>query len=111
LGGFTISVLATGFLEVLPWSTVIPIGPVIVILLLLDLFATVGLFVGRDWGFHLTLIMVPVSFVETMLTLNPLVFLLAIWVLTIFIPCLARDGFYAKLFQRRRAEYRTVPKK
>lgn len=104
-------VVVLGFAEVLPWLVFIPAAPIVVILLMLDIFATVGLFAGKDWGFHLTLIMVPISFVETMLTLNPLIFLLSIWVLTILIPCLAKDGFYSKLLQNVRTEFSTVPKK
>jgi hypothetical protein len=101
LGGFTFQIMAAEV--VLPW-TFIPVSPVIFLMILTDGIATAGLYLGRDWGFHLTLLMVPISFIETMLTLNPLVFMLAIWVLTIFIPCLARDGFYSKVFANVRAE-------
>jgi hypothetical protein len=107
MGGFTYSVIALA--EVFPWSH-IPVVPVVIILILLDGVATFGLYLGRDWGFHLTLTMVPLSFLETILTLNPLAFLLAIWVLTIFIPCPARDGFYSKVFKNVRAKYSPLPK-
>lgn len=111
LASFTVTIITAGYFEIIPWYSVVPAGVVMIFLILLDGFATVGLYLGLDWGFHLTLIMVPISFIETVFTLNPFTFLLAIWVLTIFMPCLAKDGFYAKLFQKRRAEHGTVPKK
>ncbi len=108
LGGFSYQLIAA--VVALPWSQ-IPVGPVILFMIIVDGIATIGLYLGRDWGFHLTLVMVPISFIETMLTLNPLVFMLSIWVLTIFIPCLARDGFYSKVFENVRAEFSPKPKK
>jgi hypothetical protein len=79
--------------------------------ILADAFATIGLATGREWGFHLTLVMVPISFIETLVMFNPLAFLLSIWVLTIFIPCLARDGFYSKVLKNVRKELSPQPKK
>jgi hypothetical protein len=108
LGGFSVAMYAA--VMVLPWPN-IPVSPVILLMILVDSIATVGLYFGRDWGFHLTLIMVPISFIETLLTLNPLAFMLAIWILTIFIPCLARDGFYSKVFENVRSEFSPQPKK
>jgi hypothetical protein len=108
LGGFSYSVIAATV--ILPWSH-IPVGPVIILMILADVAAAIGLYIGRDWGFHLTLIMVPLSFIETILTLNPLAFMLAIWVLTIFIPCLARDGFYSRVFKNVRQEFSPKPKR
>jgi len=108
LGGFQYTIIAAAV--ILPWSY-IPAVPVVLMMILFDGIATVGLYAGRDWGFHLTLIMVPLSFIETILTLNPLAFMLAVWVLTIFIPCLARDGFYSKVFENVRKEFNPQPKK
>ncbi|MFW9927181.1 MAG: hypothetical protein ACFFDM_10495 [Candidatus Thorarchaeota archaeon] len=109
ISGSTVTLYAAGYAELIPWTSLIQIGPVMILLTLLDGLATVGLYLGLDWGFHLTLMMVPVSFIETFLSLNPFAFLMAIWVLTIFMPCIAKDGFYSKLFQRSRARFGTYP--
>jgi hypothetical protein len=93
-----------GWLEPIPWLSLIPLIPTILVLGLVNLIVGYGFLAGRDWGFQLTVFMVPISFIETMLTLNGLIFLLGIWIFTILIPCLARDGFYSKLFKRVREE-------
>ena len=93
-----------GWFDPIPWLSSLPLIPVILILGIMNLIAGFGFFTGKDWGFHLTVVMVPVSFIETMLTLNGVIFLLGIWILTILIPCLAKDGFYSKLFRRVRQE-------
>lgn len=86
-----------GLTEPIPWLGIIPVIPIIVILGMLDLLAGVAIYLGRDWAFQLTVIMVPLSFIETMLTLLSPVFLIAIWVLFLLNTCLAKDGFYYKL--------------
>jgi hypothetical protein len=91
-----------GWLDPILWLAPLPLFPVTLLLGMVNLIAGYGFFAGKDWGFHLTIIMVPVSFIETLLTLNGLIFLLGIWILTIMIPCLAKDGFYCKLFSRKR---------
>ena len=65
---------------------------------------------GKDWAFQLTVIMVPLSFIETMLTLLSMVFLIAVWILFLLNTCLAKDGFYFKLNQWFRKETDTIPK-
>ncbi len=94
-----------GWLDPILWLSPLPLVPITLLLGTVNLIAGLGFFTGKDWGFHLTIIMVPVSFIETLLTLNGLIFLLGIWILTIMIPCLAKDGFYSKLFSRNRANY------
>ena len=93
-----------GWFDPIPWYYPLPLIPFTLFLGLVNLLAGYGFFSGRDWGFHLTVAMVPVSFIETLLTLNGLIVLLGIWIFTILIPCLARDGFYSKLFRRIREE-------
>ncbi len=100
-GGF-VFLSFLGWFDPIPWLFPVPLVPVVFLFGFTDFLASYGFFTGRDWGFHLTLAMVPVSFIETLLTLNTLVFLLGVWILTILIPCLAKDGFYAKLFNRMR---------
>ncbi len=102
-GGF-VALAFLGWFEPIPWLSPLPLVPVTLLLGGVNLIAGYGFFAGRDWGFQLTVVLVPVSFIETMLTLNGLVFLLGIWTLTILIPCLAKDGFYSKLFKRTRHE-------
>ena len=93
-----------GFSEPVPWLSILPAFPTIVMMGTLDLLAGVGMYMGRDWAFQLTLIMIPISFIETMLTLLSPIFLTAIWILFLLIPCLAKDGFYYKLNQWYRKE-------
>jgi len=100
-GGF-VSLTYLGWYDPIPWLFPVPLIPVLFICGFTDLLASYGFYTGQDWGFHITVAMVPVSFIETLLTLNSLVFLLGVWTLTILIPCLAKDGFYAKLFNRLR---------
>ncbi len=91
-----------GWSESIPWLTSVPLVPFTLFLGFLNLAAGIGFLLGREWGFQLTVTMIPVSFVETLLTLNGLVFLLGVWTLTLLLPCLAKDGFYSKLFRRTR---------
>lgn len=102
LVGGIVSLSFLGWFDPIPWLFPVPLVPVVFICCFTDFLASFGFFTGRDWGFHLTVAMVPVSFIETLLTLNTLIFLLGVWILTIMIPCLAKDGFYAKLFNRMR---------
>ena len=99
VGGFA-ALPFLGWFDPIPWLYPIPLIPAILLLGLMDFIAGWGFFAGRDWGFHLTVVMVPVSFIETLLTLNGMVVLLGIWTLTILIPCLAKDGFYSNLLRR-----------
>jgi hypothetical protein len=92
-----------GPFEPVPWFGVIPLAPTALLLGLVDLVAGIQLYRGVDWGFHLTLIMAPLSVVETLLTLLQPILLLGIWIAMLVAPCWARDGFYAKLFQRTRS--------
>jgi hypothetical protein len=59
-----------GLSEPIPWFSIFPVIPAIIILGILDLLAGVGMYMGYDWAFQLTVIMVPLSFVETMLTVD-----------------------------------------
>ena len=108
----SIAVIASGFAiltvldyrDPIPWLNPIPLVPLTLALGFVDLIAGYGFHSGRDWGFQVTMVMVPVSFIETLLTLNGLIFLLGVWIFTIMIPCLARDGFYSRLFKKVRME-------
>jgi hypothetical protein len=100
LAGGVAALAFLGWLDHIPWLAPIPLVPVTLLLGTINIIAGFGFYIGRNWGFHLTLAMVPVSFIETLLTLNGMVFLMGIWILTILIPCLAKDGFYARLFKR-----------
>lgn len=91
-----------GLSELIPWFGFFPVIPAIVILGFLDLIAGFGMYLGKDWAYQLTVIMVPISFLETMLTLLSPVFLIAIWILFLLNTCLAKDGFYYKLVQQER---------
>ena len=91
-----------GLSELIPWLGFFPVIPAIVILGFLDLIAGLGMYLGKDWAYQLTVIMVPISFLETMLTLLSPVFLIAIWILFLLNTCLAKDGFYYKLVQQER---------
>ncbi|MFW9844222.1 MAG: hypothetical protein ACFFEV_06590 [Candidatus Thorarchaeota archaeon] len=93
-----------GLAEPIPWLSSIPAIPTIIILGILDLLAGIAMYLGRDWAFQLTVILVPISFIETMLTLLAPVFLIAVWSLFLLNTCLAKDGFYYKLNQWFRKE-------
>ena len=83
-----------------PWLGVLPLGPFALALGLLDLVALIQLVRGVDWGFHLTLVMVPLSVVETLVTFLAPVLLIAVWIAMLMAPCWVKDGFYARLFLR-----------
>jgi hypothetical protein len=100
IAGGLAALIFLGWFDPIPWLDPVPLIPLTLTLGFVNLLAGFGFYAGRNWGFHLTLVMVPVSFIETLLTLNGLIFLLGIWILTILIPCLAKDGFYTKLFTR-----------
>ncbi|TFG32389.1 hypothetical protein EU528_03520 [Candidatus Thorarchaeota archaeon] len=89
-----------GLSEPIPWLSIVPVIPTIIILGSLDLLAGIAMYLGRDWAFQLTVILVPLSFIETMLTLLSPVFLIAVWILFLLNTCLAKDGFYYKLNHR-----------
>jgi hypothetical protein len=93
-----------GFAEPIPWHPIFPAIPAIIIMGTIDMVAGIELYLGKDWAFQLTVIMVPISFIETMLTLFSPIFLIAVWVLFLLITCLAKDGFYYKLNQWFRKE-------
>ena len=104
IGGGLATLAFLGWFDPIPWLSPVPLVPFTILLGFVNLIVGYGFFVGRDWGFHLTVAMVPVSFIETLLTLNGLIVLIGIWIFTILVPCLARDGFYSKLFRRIRKE-------
>lgn len=99
LGGISFLIILGPF-EVIPWLELVPLAPSILIMGIIDLAAGVQLYRGVDWGFHLTLVMAPLSVVETLLTLLQPIMLLGIWIAMLVAPCWARDGFYSKLFTR-----------
>ena len=86
-----------------PWLGLLPIGPFAMTLGAIDLVAAIQLFRGIDWGFHLTLLMVPLSVLETILTFQAPVLLIGIWIAMLMAPCWVKDGFYAKMFSRLRS--------
>jgi hypothetical protein len=100
-----------GLSEPIPWLSIFPVIPTIIILGTIDLLAGIGMYMGHDWAFQLTVIMVPLSFIETMLTLLSPIFLIAVWILFLLNTCLAKDGFYYKLNQHFRKKHEPIPKK
>ena len=99
LGGVSFLIIL-GPLEPIPWLSPVPLAPTALLLGVLDLIAGIQMYRGIDWGFHLTLIMAPLSVIETLLTLLQPILLVGIWIAMLVLPCWARDGFYAKLFRR-----------
>ena len=87
--------------SVIPWLPFLPVVPMVLLLGMLDLVAALGLIQGRDWAFHLTLLMCAVGFVETILTLVTPVLLISPWIVMLFTTCIAKDGFYYRLQRRR----------
>jgi len=110
--GFVMFYPVLGLDEPIPWIGFFPVIIAILILGVIDLVAGLAMYLGRDWGFQLTVIMVPVSFVETMITLLAPIFLIGVWILLLLNTCLAKDGFYYKLIQRKQhIVLEAIPKK
>lgn len=110
--GFVMLFPVLGLDEPIPWLGFFPVTLSILILGVTDVAAGLGMYLGRDWGYQLTVIMVPVSFVETILTLMAPIFLIGVWILLLLNTCLAKDGFYYKLVERKQhVVLAVIPKK
>jgi len=96
--GVMISVLP--LLAPVPWFNFLPWIPLALVLGLFDIACIIGLFQGRDWAFQLTVTMACVGFAETSLAWSPLVSLIAIWIITLLIPCWAKNEFYRRVRER-----------
>ncbi|MDF1538571.1 MAG: hypothetical protein P1Q69_06680 [Candidatus Thorarchaeota archaeon] len=85
--------------EPLYWYGV-PQVPLVLLLAIIDLVATVGFHYSKDWAFQLVLVLAGLGFAETMLAWSVPVMLLAIWIVTLLGPCWAKWGFYQGLHRR-----------
>lgn len=100
LNGYLIF-LAIGPTEPIPWLEPIPVVPTIAILMLIEVIVALAVFQGREWAFHLMLVLATFSIVEFLLSFSIFVFMLGMWIITLLAPCLAKDGFYSKFMKRR----------
>ncbi len=89
----------------IPWLPFVPVMPLVFFLGIVDSVAALGIFTGRDWAFQLTLLMCPIGFVETILTLSAPVLLISPWIVMLLTTCIAKDGFYFKLQKRRKKSH------
>ncbi|MFX0106959.1 MAG: hypothetical protein ACFE7R_01615 [Candidatus Hodarchaeota archaeon] len=87
------------------WTPIPEIGilnpmPTVLLLAILELITGTELYRGKEWAFHLTLVLATLGFYETLLSLSSPVFLVSIWIILLMAMCLPKDGFYGKLRQR-----------
>ena len=68
----------------------------------LDIVAAVGFVKGRDWGFHLVSSMAVLGIVETVLSFSGPVLLLSVWIVTLLMPCWAKNEFLNRVRQAER---------
>jgi hypothetical protein len=91
---------AVGIFDPIPWIPFIPQIPFALFLGLLNVGCVYGLLWGYDWGFHLTTIMACLGFIETVVAWSPMVILISIWIITLLMPCWAKNEFYRRLKNR-----------
>jgi len=70
----------------------------------LDIVAAAGFIKGRDWGFHLVSSMAVMGIVETVLSFSGAVRLLSVWIVTLLMPCWAKNEFLSRVCQAERYE-------
>jgi hypothetical protein len=95
--------LALGASVPIPWLGYIPAVQTMLFLAGLEVLIAIAVFQGREWAFHLMLVMAVISLIEYLLSLSIFVFMLGIWIISLLTPCLAKDGFYSKFMKRRSA--------
>ncbi|MHA1636732.1 MAG: hypothetical protein ACTSUO_03170 [Candidatus Thorarchaeota archaeon] len=78
----------------------IPLFPIVLSFGILDLVAAIGFLLGQDWAFQLVLIMAALGLTETVLAGSAPILLVAVWIITLLLPCWAKWGFYPKVLHR-----------
>ena len=78
----------------------VPLFPLVLLFGILDLIAAFGFVTGQDWAFQLVLIMAALGLVETVLVGAAPILLIAVWIITLLLPCWAKWGFYPKVLHR-----------
>ncbi|MGY5875495.1 MAG: hypothetical protein RTU30_07100 [Candidatus Thorarchaeota archaeon] len=81
----------------IPWIPFLPLIPFALFLCVIDIVAIIGFIQGRDWAFHLLVIMSCIGFVETVVAWAPMVILIAIWVVMLLMPCWVKNEFYRRV--------------
>jgi len=85
--------------ETLYWYD-FPILPIVLILGTLDLIAAIGFYRGHDWAFQLLLVMAGLGFAETFFAGSIPIVLIAVWIITLMMPCWVKWAFYPKVLHR-----------
>ena len=85
--------------EILYWYD-FPLLPLVMILGTLDLIAAIGFYRGYDWAFQLLLVMAGLGFAETILAGSIPIVLIAVWIITLMMPCWVKWAFYPKVLHR-----------
>ena len=78
------------------WLFNIPRIPLLLTLAGIDSAVIFGLYAGKEWAFHITIVMAVVGFVETLFAWMPWIILISIWIIILMLPCWAKDGFYLR---------------
>ncbi len=81
----------------IPWFPFLPLIPFAVVLCLIDIIVIIGFIQGRDWAFHLLVIMSCIGFVETVVAWAPMVILIAMWIVMLLMPCWVKNEFYRRV--------------
>ncbi|MGY5852225.1 MAG: hypothetical protein RTU92_01505 [Candidatus Thorarchaeota archaeon] len=81
----------------IPWIPFLPLVPFALFLSLIDIVTIIGFIQGRDWAFHLLVIMSCIGFVETVVAWAPMVILIAMWIVMLLMPCWVKNEFYRRV--------------
>jgi hypothetical protein len=85
-----------GLMGPVSWLFNVPIVPILIVLAGVDSVVVLGLFLGKEWAFHTTIMMAVVGFVETLYAWTPMIVLISVWIITLVLPCWGKDGFYLR---------------
>ena len=85
-----------GFSGTIVWLFNMPRIPLLLVLAGVDSVLILGLFFGKEWGFHTTIIMAVVGFVETLFAWMPWIILISVWIIILSLPCWVKDFFYLR---------------
>jgi hypothetical protein len=88
-----------GFSGSIPWLFNMPRVPLLLALAGIDSAVILGLYAGKEWAFHITIVMTVVGFVETLFAWMPLIILISVWIIILMLPCWAKDGFYLRFIK------------
>ena len=94
--GIYIVFYVEGFSGSIPWLFDMPRVPFLLALAGIDSVVILGLYAGKEWAFHITIVMAVVGFVETLFAWMPLIILISVWIIILMLPCWAKDGFYLR---------------